>query len=284
MSRPELSIVIPFFNEEENVERVLAEARAAQPTAEVIAVDDGSTDGTWAAIQRQPGVTGLRLAKNCGQSAAIYYGLQHAHGQFCGTMDGDGQNDPADFAKLRLALEGHPMTVAVGRREKRQDRWHRLAASRVANTIRQALLRDGISDTGCSLKLFPRSAVAVLVPFNGLHRFLPPIFRHAGYHLVEVPVNHRPRVAGVSKYSNWSRAWRGLYDLVGVGWLLNRLIQHPPMAVSPPHGVVAPRGTASSQAAFPQAGTPSPAGTVGEPATSRRSHPPRPVSLPQRPQ
>ncbi|MGF1450538.1 MAG: glycosyltransferase family 2 protein [Opitutales bacterium] len=234
MAEPDLSIVIPFFNEAENVADVLAEVRACLPDAEIIAVDDGSTDGTWAAITARYDVLGLRFASNQGQSAATYFGLREAKGAYCGTMDGDGQNDPSDFPKLRAALEGKPRTVAVGRRARRQDRWHRVAASRIANAVRSAFLHDGVSDTGCSLKVFPREAVDLLVPFNGLHRFLPPIFRHAGYAIVEVDVNHRPRARGVSKYTTWDRALRGLYDLVGVGWLLQRKLLQPNLTCRQP--------------------------------------------------
>lgn len=226
---PVLSVVVPFYNEEDNVAQVLAEVRQHLPEAEIIAVDDGSTDATWQCILAMEGVRGFRFSQNRGQSAAIYHGLHQAQGEFCATMDGDGQNDPADFpALLQAAREGPPRTIAVGRRRKRQDAWHRIVASRVANHIRKLLLNDGVSDTGCSMKVFPRAAVSLLVPFNGLHRFLPPIFRHGGYTLVEVEVNHRPRSNGLSKYSNWERALRGIYDLIGMGWLLSRKIVFPP--------------------------------------------------------
>lgn len=228
-SRPLLSIIIPFFNEEDNVRPVLEEVRRCQPEAEIIAVDDGSRDGTWSAIQSAPGVRGLRLTQNRGQSAAVYAGLQEARGRLCALMDGDGQNDPADFATLLRAHAEGQGEVICGYRANRRDTWDRKLASRIANRIRRVFLSDGIRDTGCSLKLFPREAVTYLVPFNGLHRFLPAIFLHAGLKLAEVPVNHRPRARGISKYTNWERALRGLYDLVGVGWLLKRKILYPPL-------------------------------------------------------
>lgn len=224
---PRLSIVVPFYNEGENVTRLLEETRACQPDAEILAVDDGSADDTWQRICAITGVCGLRLSKNRGQSAAIYAGLQAASGELCALMDGDGQNDPADFAKLLARYDQGEADVIVGRRATRKDTFSRRAASRVANRVRRLFLHDGVSDTGCSLKLFPKTAVQYLVPFNGLHRYLPAIFLKAGLRIAEVDVNHRPRVAGVSKYNNWDRALRGIYDLVGVSWLLKRKVHYP---------------------------------------------------------
>lgn len=224
-----VSIVVPFFNEADCVESVLREIQACQPAAELIAVDDGSSDGTWDIIRSLPGITPLRLSRNRGQSAAIYAGLRAAGGSICVLLDGDGQNDPADIARLVEAVARGECDVACGRRAKRRDTWSRRAASRIANRVRRAFIHDGISDTGCSLKVFRKDCVDLLVPFNGLHRFLPAIFTHAGLRLGEYDVNHRPRHAGTSKYTNWERALRGLYDLVGVCWLLRRKIVYPPI-------------------------------------------------------
>lgn len=228
MEEPPLSIIIPFFNEAENVAAVLEEVRLRQPQAELIAVDDGSRDATWSGITARSDVVGLRFRENRGQSAALYTGLQRARGRYCATMDGDGQNDPADIAKLLEAIEGQVDVVAMGRRLRRRDRWHRVAGSAIANRVRSAILRDGVTDSGCSLKVFPRAAVNALIPFNGMHRFLPPLLRHAGYQIIEIPVNHRPRAHGISKYSNWGRVWRGIYDLFGVQWLLRRGVRTVP--------------------------------------------------------
>ncbi len=229
---PKLSIIIPFYNEEENVTKVLEEARSCQPEAEIIAVDDGSSDATWQCICKQTDIRGFRFTQNRGQSAAMVYGLQQATGQFCATMDGDGQNDPADFTKLLAAIEAGQGDIAVGRRANRKDTRSRIIASRIANFIRSRFLSDGVSDTGCSLKVFPREAAQLLVSFNGQHRFMPPIFIHGGYTLCEVDVNHRPRNAGTSKYSNWERALRGIYDLFGVAWLLKRKVTFPKVETS----------------------------------------------------
>ncbi len=224
---PEVSIVVPFYNEADCVAFVLSEIRACQPDAELIAVDDGSADGTWEKMRDIPGVTPLRLSENRGQSAAIYAGLRVARGGVCVLLDGDGQNDPADIEKLVAAVRSGTCDVACGRRAKRKDTWSRRAASRIANTVRRTFIRDGISDTGCSLKAFRKECIDLLVPFNGLHRFLPAIFTHAGLRLEEIDVNHRERTAGVSKYTNFDRALRGVYDLVGVCWLLKRKVIFP---------------------------------------------------------
>lgn len=226
-AEPALSVVVPFFNEEANVANVLAELRAAVPHAEWIAVDDGSRDRTWELIQAAEGVRGFRLTENRGQSAAMYFGLKQARGRLVGLMDGDGQNDPADFPKLAAMVDAEKVDVVCGYRANRRDTASRRIASRFANRIRRAFLSDGVRDTGCSVKVFRREAVEALVPFNGMHRYLPAIFLQAGFTIAECPVNHRPRMAGDSKYSNWDRALRGIYDLIGVGWLLNRKVKFP---------------------------------------------------------
>jgi len=220
-----LSIIVPFFNEEENVAELLREIRQACPAAEIVAVDDGSTDATLAKLRAEPGIEVVALAYNCGQSAALYAGLHHSTGELCVMLDGDGQNDPADIPALVAALAS--ADVACGYRLHRQDTWNRRIASRLANKIRRAFLHDGIRDTGCSLKAMRREHVRFLVPFNGMHRFLPALLKNAGLSIVEVPVNHRPRLRGVSKYTIGGRALRGLRDLTGVSWLLTRQLRLP---------------------------------------------------------
>lgn len=221
------SVVVPFFNEGENVTEVLRELRSTLPEAEIIAVDDGSGDDTWARIQQADGVRGIRFLKNQGQSAAIYHGLRAATQPVVGMMDGDGQNDPANFKLLLAEFAKNQADVVCGFRANRRDTWSRRAASKIANAIRRAFLDDGVRDTGCSQKVFRREASELLVPFRGLHRYLPAIFKQAGLRIAEAPVNHRPRRAGLSKYNNWTRAIHGIYDLVGVGWLLKRKIAPP---------------------------------------------------------
>ena len=220
-----LSVVIPFFNEAELVSDVLREIRSILPTAEIIAVDDGSTDGTGKIISALNDIRLIALQKNCGQSAAMYAGLRAAKGELIAMMDGDGQNDPAEISKLVEAMSS--ADVVFGVRKNRQDTKSRLIASQIANAIRRLALGDNATDTGCSLKVIRREHVALLVPFNGLHRYLPAFLQRAGLKSVEVPVNHRSRKAGVSKYTIKGRALRGIYDLIGVRWLLSRRIIWP---------------------------------------------------------
>ncbi|MCZ6671778.1 MAG: glycosyltransferase family 2 protein [Verrucomicrobia bacterium] len=225
--RPEISIVIPFLNEEENILGVLSEIRTVLPHAEIIAVDDGSKDLTWNRIQEFGDCVGIRLSENRGQSAAIYAGLLEASGQYCGLMDGDGQNDPVGFLELLQAAKDGKADVICGFRANRKDKWSRRIASKFANGIRRVFLDDGIRDTGCSMKVFSRECVELLVPFDGLHRYLPAIYKQAGLSLMEVSVRHRPRAQGVSKYTNFGRAIKGFFDLFGVRWLLKRKIVYP---------------------------------------------------------
>lgn len=220
-----LSVVIPFFNEAELVSDVLREIRSVLPTAEIIAVDDGSTDGTGKIISALNDIRLIALQKNCGQSAAMYAGLRAAKGELIAMMDGDGQNDPAEIPKLVEVMAS--ADVVFGVRKNRQDTKSRLIASQIANAIRRLALGDNATDTGCSLKVIRREHVALLVPFNGLHRYLPAFLQRAGLKSLEVPVNHRSRKAGVSKYTIKGRALRGIYDLIGVRWLLSRRIIWP---------------------------------------------------------
>lgn len=222
-----VSIVVPFYNEEDCVEFVLEEICKCQPDAEIIAVDDGSKDRTAEIISSIERVTPLILTENRGQSGALYAGFRFASGDILVMLDGDGQNDPADIQKLVDLVKDGECDVAVGRRAKRQDTWSRKTASRIANAVRRFFIHDGISDTGCSLKAMQKDHIDLLVPFNGMHRFLPAVFTHAGLKISEIDVNHRERKAGQSKYTNLDRAIRGIYDLVGVCWLLKRKVILP---------------------------------------------------------
>ena len=219
----DFSIIIPFYNEEECAASVLEEIVRLYPGAEIIAVDDGSSDHTWECITSCPGVTGLRAPVNRGQSSAMFAGLRHATRPVCVLLDGDGQNDPSDIPKLLDLLAS--CDFACGVRVKRRDTAARRYASRIANAIRRAFIHDGVTDTGCSLKAMKRECVDHLVPFNGMHRYIPALLLQAGFAFAEIPVNHRPRHSGQSKYTNWNRALRGIYDLVGVSWLLRRKVR-----------------------------------------------------------
>jgi dolichol-phosphate mannosyltransferase len=217
-----ISIIVPFFNEEQSVKAVLLEILKFQPDAEVIAVDDGSADSTWSIINSVDKVKGIRFRQNRGQSAAMLTGLKQASHDICVVMDGDGQNDPADIASMIPLMQEYD--AVFGYRAIRKDTWDRRVASRIANRIRRMFIDDGIRDTGCSLKVFRKDMVEYLPPINGLHRFMGAFFTGQNFRIVEVPVNHRPRALGVSKYNNFDRAVRGIYDLVGVSWYLKRKV------------------------------------------------------------
>jgi dolichol-phosphate mannosyltransferase len=217
-----LSVVVPFYNESECAEEVLDEIRRVLPEAEIVAVDDGSTDDTASRIASVPGVRLISMERNCGQSAALFAGLTSASGEVIAMMDGDGQNDPADIPQLVNALDG--ADVVYGIRANRQDTSARRAASKFANALRRRVLGDPAVDTGCTLKVIRRAHVKFIVPFNGLHRYLPAFFAAAGLRATQISVNHRARRAGSSKYTIGGRAMRGIHDLIGVRWLLSRRI------------------------------------------------------------
>lgn len=227
--RIELSIIIPVYNEADNVDTLYQEISVALPAQyyqfEVIYVDDGSTDGTAMRLQTlevtHENVRVLRHKNNFGQSAALITGAKAARYPMLVTMDGDGQNDPADIPKLFEQLQDRH-TVVLGNRKKRDDNYLRKLSSRIGNGVRRRFLNDGCPDTGCSLKLFPRDAFLALPHFNHLHRFLPALFKRAGFKLVNIPVNHRPRLHGVSKYGVMNRLFVGIHDLIGVRWLIKR--------------------------------------------------------------
>lgn len=224
-----LSIIIPVYNEVDNVEplyeEIVATLSATDFLYEVIFVDDGSKDGTieklYSLSQRYSNFRVVYHKRNFGQSAAFLSGAKAARYVFLVTLDGDGQNDPADIPRLVEQVQDF-RTVVLGNRKKRDDNYLRKLSSRIGNGVRQRLLDDGCPDTGCSLKLFPREAFLALPHFNHLHRFLPALFKRAGFKLVNLPVNHRPRRHGVSKYGVMNRLFVGIHDLIGVRWLLKR--------------------------------------------------------------
>jgi dolichol-phosphate mannosyltransferase len=226
-----ISVVIPALDEAGNIGRLIEETFAAIPAqslAEVIVVDDGSRDATpeevSALMARYPRLRLLRHARRSGQSSAVRTGVRFATGDLIATMDGDGQNDPSDIPHLaeRLVGEGPGTALAGGIRTKRQAEGSKRLASGFANWLRDALLDDGCPDTGCGIKVFWRSTFLDLPFFCGMHRYMPALFQSYGHDVVYLPVNDRPRRTGQSKYTNTGRALIGIYDLIGVCWLLRR--------------------------------------------------------------
>jgi glycosyltransferase involved in cell wall biosynthesis len=224
---PAVSVVVPLFNEEENVPILQAELTAALSGVdyEIIFVDDGSIDGTVARIASDPRVRLVQFERNAGQSAAMYAGLQAARGAVAVLIDGDLQNDPTDIPKLLAEIE-RGADLVCGYRAQRKDTVVKRITSRVANFVRSRFTKDGVRDTGCTLKAMKRECVDALLPFKGMHRFIPALVKGAGYRLVEIPVNHRPRKFGESKYGLGNRAVRATMDMFGVRWLLSRRLNY----------------------------------------------------------
>jgi dolichol-phosphate mannosyltransferase len=228
----DLSLVIPVFNEQDNVQPLLDEIRVAlagQFDYEIIFVDDGSTDATaerLAALRADcPQLRVLRHAVNAGQSAALLSGLLAARAPWVVTLDGDGQNDPADIPALyAVAQADDSLWLVTGWRQQRRDSWLKRLSSRIANSVRATLLGDATPDTGCGLKLMRRDACLQLPRFDHMHRFLPALVLRAGGAVRSVPVNHRPRMRGVSKYGLHNRLLVGIVDLLGVMWLRRRAL------------------------------------------------------------
>ncbi len=229
----DVSVVIPVCNEEDNVEPLAREIAAAldgRYAYEMIFVDDGSTDGTAAAAlqakrTRLPQLRLIRHAVRSGQSAAVATGVRAARAPWIATLDGDGQNDPADIPSLIDAMRGSAsprLRLAMGNRTTRRDTWLRRLSSRVANGVRGRILRDGTPDTGCGIKVFDRAVFLDMPRFDHMHRFMPALFQREGYEVVSVPVNHRERTRGRSKYGLHNRLWVGLVDLFGLMWLIRR--------------------------------------------------------------
>jgi len=224
---PAVSVIVPLFNEQENVPSLQSELRVALAGLdhEIIFVDDGSVDRTVEQIETAPNVRVIRFERNTGQSAAIYAGLQGAHGAIAVLIDGDLQNDPADIPRL-LAEIARGADLVCGYRVKRRDTALKRLTSRIANTVRSRFTKDGVRDTGCTLKAMRLECASALVSFKGMHRFIPALIKGAGYRLVEIPVNHRPRRFGQSKYSLGNRALRATIDMFGVRWLLARRLDY----------------------------------------------------------
>lgn len=231
---PVLAVVVPVKNEADNILPLVSEidaALAGRHVFEIIYVDDGSDDRTPEMLRdaraKFPTLRVVRHKNSCGQSAAVATGVKAARAPIIATLDGDGQNDPADIPALVRRLLDEPEErrsyfLVAGWRHKRRDDGIRKASSRIANKIRAGMLKDDTPDTGCGLKVFTREAFLDMPRFDHMHRFLPALMIRRGGKVVSVPVNHRPRERGVSKYGVWNRLWVGIVDIFGVMWLQNR--------------------------------------------------------------
>jgi glycosyltransferase involved in cell wall biosynthesis len=233
-AQPDLSVVFPVYNEEENLPILLREIAASLDgkgwTYEIVAVDDGSSDRSLEVLHASramyPTLRVLALAKNSGQTAALDAAWRAARGRMVVSLDADLQNDPADIPQMVRRLEETKSDMVIGVRVNRRDTWSRRMQSRIGNGVRNWITGDQITDTGCSLKLVKREAIDRVRLFTGMHRFLPTLVRYAGYKVVEMPVNHRARQFGVSKYGAMNRAFRGLADCFAVRWMGTRMLKY----------------------------------------------------------
>lgn len=249
-SPPDLSLIVPVFNERDNLPLLVGEIRSALgPTGrswELILVDDGSTDGSLAVMERLAVRDGririVHLRRNCGQSAALDAGFRFARAPVLVTLDADLQNDPADVPRLLEVLE-QGWDVVSGVRQNRHDGWVRRLSSRIANGVRNRLTGEAVTDVGCTLRVQRRELIDRIPMFTGMHRFLPTLLKLAGARITEVPVNHRPRLHGETKYNIRNRIWKALADLFAVRWMQSRWIDlrwaeeiprdRPPRAADP---------------------------------------------------
>jgi dolichol-phosphate mannosyltransferase len=227
----ELAVVVPVHNERDNILPLVEEIAAAlrgRVDFEIVYVDDASRDDSLAVLKearaRFPELRVFRHLQQSGQSTAVRNGVKQANARWVATLDGDGQNDPADIPKLLDARARADAAVKcfAGWRVNRRDDFVKRISSKIANGVRSRILRDATPDTGCGLKLFEREAFLDLPYFDHMHRFLPALFQRSGWQVLSVPVNHRARTRGVSKYGMWNRLWVGITDLRGVGWLIRR--------------------------------------------------------------
>jgi dolichol-phosphate mannosyltransferase len=233
--KPEVSVVVPVRNEAGNIVPLvdeIARALAKGPAFEIIYVNDGSSDKTdaelTALMKKRRYLRQVRHVRSCGQSAAVRTGVAAARAPVVVTLDGDGQNDPAFIPALIAALNKSPKVgLVAGQRVGRKDTGFKKFQSRIANTVRGAVLQDGTRDTGCGLKAVRRDVFLALPYFDGLHRFLPALVRREGYDIGYVDVVDRPRRHGTSKYGLWDRLWVGILDLAGVWWLIRRKRRRP---------------------------------------------------------
>lgn len=242
-AQPLLSVVVPVRNEQGNIAPLVADiekACAAIGPFEVVYVNDGSTDGTAAALVEltaaKPWLRVVTHAQSCGQSAAVRSGVRHARAAIVATLDGDGQNDPAFLPSMVEALQraGLETGLVQGQRVGRKDTGFKKLQSRIANTVRVKVLKDGTRDTGCGLKCFRREAYLALPYFDALHRFMPALMVREGYKVAHVDVRDRPRLTGVSNYGFFDRLWVGILDLAGVWWLIRRRRRVPQIVSETP--------------------------------------------------
>jgi len=231
------SVVIPVKNEAPNLPPLLEELNSVMSTLnapwEVIVVNDGSTDASAEVLSQLHPLYPLRTIhfdRNYGQSSAFDAGFRSAKGEFIITLDGDRQNDPHDIPKL-LALANEGADLVCGQRQKRKDSFFKRFISKAANALRKRVCQDGVSDTGCSLKVYRRSCFKEIKLFNGMHRFLPALFKIEGFTVKEVPVNHRPRAAGTSHYNLFNRSFNTVADLLAVLWMRKRHLRYPKTAL-----------------------------------------------------
>lgn len=226
-----ISLIIPVYNEEENLRDLYLEVTKAlaglDRAWEMVLVDDGSSDASLSIIRElaaeDPRVRFVAFARNCGQSAAFAAGFRYAGGDVVVTLDADLQNDPSDIPAM-LEVYERGVDMVIGWRAKRQDTLVKRYASRFANWVRNSVSRETVRDTGCSLKVMRAEMVRCIPMFTGMHRFLPTLMKLEGARVAEMPVNHRPRGKGVSKYGIWDRAWASAYDLLAVRWMQKRHI------------------------------------------------------------
>jgi len=232
---PSLSVALPCYNEQDNLRPLVAAMHAAlEPlklSYEIIITDDCSKDSSWEVIKelaaKDSRIRGLRFAFNCGESAALWAGLKAARGRHLVTLDADLQNDPKDLPKLLEALKDFDCACGTRVASRRQgDNFVRVASSRVANWVRNKLSDEQISDAGCTYRAFKRECIENLKFFNGMHRFMPTLFRMEGFTVTEVSVTTNPRLAGKSNYGVWNRLFASFYDLLAVRWMKKRMFRY----------------------------------------------------------
>ena len=232
---PELSLIIPCHNEQDNLRALITAVRdAVEPLKlpyEIVITDDCSQDKSWEILKEfaagDPRIRAQRFAFNCGQSAALWAGMQAARGRVIVTLDADLQNDPGDMPKLLAALERFDCACGTRVAARRQsDGFVRVASSRIANWVRNRLSGENISDAGCCYRAFKRECIANLKFFKGMHRFMPTLFKIEGFTVTEIPIRTNPRFAGRSHYGVWNRLFTSFYDLLAVRWMKKRMFRY----------------------------------------------------------